>query len=221
MTDHALNASALAALNRRGFLKAAGTLVVSFALTGRGAHAQFGATPIPGSPDNRQLDSWLAVAADGSITAYSGKEELGQGISTAQQQLVAEELSVAFDRVNLLYCDTALTPDQAYTSGSQSHPTNFRHGNLALACATAREALVDMASQRLGIPPDQLRVTDGVISGRGQQVSYGELVGGRKLNLDIEHGCETQRPRRMDSARKASRPSRYGIHGYRAVRVRP
>jgi CO/xanthine dehydrogenase Mo-binding subunit len=149
MTREALNA-----LDRRGFLKSAGALVVGFSMARREGFAQFATTPIPGSPDNRQLDSWLAIGADGAVTAYSGKEELGQGISTAQQQLVAEELCVAFDRVHLIYCDTALTPDQAYTSGSQSHPANFNHGNLALACATAREALVGMASQRLGVPAD-------------------------------------------------------------------
>ena len=101
-----------------------------------------GRRPSPGSPPINQVDSWIAIAADGSVTAYSGKEELGQGISTAQTQLVAEELSVPFDRVKLIYCDTALTPDQAYTSGSQSHPANFNHGNLAQAGATAREALM-------------------------------------------------------------------------------
>ena len=109
----------------------------------------------PGSPPINQLDSWIAIGADGSVTAYSGKEELGQGISTAQTQLVAEELSVPFDRVKLIYCDTALTPDQAYTSGSQSHPANFNHSNLAQAAATAREALIKLASQRLGVPVDR------------------------------------------------------------------
>src|SRR5580765_3308178 len=166
---------ARAALNRRSFLKNAGVLIVGFRMAGGdAAQAQFGQAPLPGAPPMDQLDSWIAIAADGSVTAYSGKEELGQGISTAQQQLVAEELSVPFDRVNLIYCDTARTPDQAYTSGSQSHPANFNHGNLAQACATAREALLGMASQRLGVPADQLSVTDGVIGGRVKKVSYGE-----------------------------------------------
>jgi nicotinate dehydrogenase subunit B len=190
MTREALNA-----LDRRGFLKSAGALVVGFSMARREGFAQFATIPIPGSPDNRQLDSWLAIGADGAVTAYSGKEELGQGISTAQQQLVAEELCVAFDRVHLIYCDTALTPDQAYTSGSQSHPANFREGNLALACATAREALVGMASQRLGVPAGRLTVTDGVIAGGGRKVTYGELVGGRKLNLTLNPGAKRKSPR--------------------------
>src|SRR6185295_11972857 len=159
------------------FLKSAGVLIVGFRMAGGdAAQAQFGQAPLPGAPPMDQIDSWIAIAADGSITGYSGKEELGQGISTAQQQLVAEELSVPFNRVKLIYCDTALTPDQAHTSGSQSHPTNFNPGNLAQAGATAREALFRMASQRLGVPVDQLTASDGVISGGSKRVTYGQLV---------------------------------------------
>ncbi len=87
------------------------------------------------------LDSWIAIAADGRVTAYTGKCELGHGLFTAQTQLIAEELSVPLDRVTLIQCDTALTPDQGTTSGAQSHPANFNTANLALAGATAREAL--------------------------------------------------------------------------------
>ena len=88
-------------------------------------------------PGSGQLDSWIAIGADGSVTAYTGKCELGQGLYTAQTQLIAEELSVPFDRVKLIQCDTALTPDQGTTSGAQSHPANFNRNNLALAGATA------------------------------------------------------------------------------------
>src|ERR1700724_3998409 len=135
-----------AGFSRRDFLKTSGALIVGFSASNTLLHAQ-GGGPSPGSPSLNQVDSWIAIAADGSVTAYSGKEELGQGISTAQAQLVAEELSVPFDRVKLIYCDTAMTPDQAYTSGSQSHPANFNHANLAQAAATAPEALMKMASQ--------------------------------------------------------------------------
>src|SRR5436305_10372933 len=132
-----MTTDARAALRRRDFLKSAGVLIVGFRMAGGDpAQAQFGQAPLPGAPPMDQVDSWIAIAADGSITAYSGKEELGQGISTAQQQLVAEELSVPFDRVKLIYCDTALTPDQAHTSGSQSHPANFNTDNLGPAGAT-------------------------------------------------------------------------------------
>ena len=85
------------------------------------------------------------------MTAYTGKCELGQGMFTAQTQLVAEELSVPIDRVTLIQCDTAVCPDQGTTSGSQSTPTNFNERNLAQAAATARETLLRLASARLGV----------------------------------------------------------------------
>jgi CO/xanthine dehydrogenase Mo-binding subunit len=190
----ALTMEAQTALDRRGFLKSAGALIVVFRFAGEEpVNAQFGQAALSGSPPGDQLDSWIAIGADGGITAFSGKEELGQGISTAQQQLVAEELSVPFDRVTLIYCDTALTPDQAYTSGSQSHPANFRDANLALAAATAREALLKMAAQRLGVPLAQLTLAGGVIgvkSDASKKVSYGELAGGKKLNLTLDKNAK-------------------------------
>ena len=85
------------------------------------------------------------------MTAYTGKCELGQGMFTAQTQLVAEELSVPIDRVTLIQCDTAVCPDQGTTSGSQSTPSNFNERNLAQAAATARETLARLASARLGV----------------------------------------------------------------------
>ena len=189
LTPDARAALERAGFLRRDFLKGAGALIVGFS-TGamRTAHAQFGG-PSPGSPPINQLDSWIAIAADGRVTAYSGKEELGQGISTAQAQLVAEELSVPFNRVNLIYCDTALTPDQAYTAGSQSHPANFNRNNLAQAGATAREALFRLASERLGVPVDQLTASDGVIrlkSDPSKALGYGQLVAGRRFNLQVD-----------------------------------
>ena len=189
LTPDARAALERAGFLRRDFLKGAGALIVGFS-TGamRTAHAQFGG-PSPGSPPINQLDSWIAIAADGRVTAYSGKEELGQGISTAQAQLVAEELSVPFSRVNLIYCDTALTPDQAYTAGSQSHPANFNRNNLAQAGATAREALFRLASERLSVPVDQLTASDGVIrlkSDPSKALGYGQLVAGRRFNLQVD-----------------------------------
>ncbi len=183
MRTAAMTPDARAALNRRNFLKSAGVLIVGFRMAGGdAAQAQFGQAPLPGAPPMDQVDSWIAIAADGSITAYSGKEELGQGISTAQQQLVAEELSVPFDRVKLIYCDTALTPDQAYTSGSQSHPANFNHANLAQACATAREALFKLASQRLGVPVEQLTAAERRDRRERRRIKEGDLrtTGGRQ-----------------------------------------
>jgi nicotinate dehydrogenase subunit B len=185
--------TAAAALARRDFLKAAGGLVVAYAA----APVLKAQGPTAGAPAMNQLDSWIAIAADGRITAYSGKEELGQGIATAQQQLVAEELSVPFDRVRLIYCDTAQTPDQAHTSGSQSHPANFNHSNLGHAAATARVSLLRMASERLGVPADALRAANGVISSRTdstKRVTYGELIGGKKFLMTLDPAAKRKHP---------------------------
>ena len=159
-----------AKVSRRNFIRGSAALVVGFGATG--LVARFGVSPaataaqgINGAPSN-QLDSWISIAADGKVTAYTGKCELGHGLHTAQAQLVAEELGVAFNRVTLVQCDTALTPDQGTTSGAQSHPTNFNQANLAVAAATAREVLLQRASTRLNLPVDQLVVRDGVVTSK-------------------------------------------------------
>src|SRR5262249_50244687 len=127
MTRDALAAFDKAGLSRRDLLKA-GALVVGFSMTG-GARRLWA----DGDPPPDQVDSWVAIAPDGSVTASSGKCDFGQGFATVQKQLVAEELSVSFDSVTLIACDTALTPDQGTTDGSQSDPTEFGPNGLRQA----------------------------------------------------------------------------------------
>src|SRR5579883_1350784 len=180
-------------VSRRNFLKTSGALIVTFALAPEAAFSQ----RLDGASSN-QLDGWLSINADGSVTAYTGKCELGHGLYTAQTQLVAEELSVPFNRVKLIQCDTALTPDQGTTSGAQSHPTNFNQGALALAGATAREALLSAAAKQLGVGVEQLTVSDGVIQVKGspaKKVSYGELIGAKKFGLTLNRNAKRKNPR--------------------------
>src|ERR1700730_3718736 len=114
---------------------------------------------------------------------------------TAQTQLVAEELCVPIERVHLIQCDTSVTPDQGTTSGSQSTPTNFNTSGLAQAAATAREALVKMAAQRLGVPASQLTAAHGFIRTKtGRRVSYGDLVAGKKFNLTVDPTAKRRTP---------------------------
>lgn len=178
-------------MNRRRFIVQSGALVVSFGAArlaeDLGLETAAAAQGLNG-PGSRQLDGWIAVKADGSIAAFTGKCELGHGLYTAQTQLIAEELCVLVSRVTLVQCDTAVTPDQGTTSGAQSHPANFNTSNLALAGATAREALVAMASERLGVPAGQLVVRDGIVSAASdstKRVSYAQLIGGRTFNLTL------------------------------------
>ncbi len=175
--------------SRRDFLRGCGALIVSFGaapFTESSAIAQGQFQTHPGHIDPGRLDSWLAIGADGAITAYTGKCDFGQGVFTAQTQLIAEELCVSIKRVKLTECDTAITPDQGTTSGSQTTPTNFNTENLALAAATAREALLSLAAKQLGEPVDQLKLENGVvIGGLGRRITYEDLVGSKQFNLPL------------------------------------
>jgi nicotinate dehydrogenase subunit B len=215
LTREALAALRDAGFSRRRFLQGAGALVVSFSMRGfmPRAAAQFEGGEV--GPSHDLLDSWIAIGADGSVTAYTGKEEIGQGISTAQIQLVAEELCVPFERVNLIYCDTSMTPDQGVTSGSQSHPTNFNHSNLAQAGATARQALLQMASKRLEVPVERLAAADGAVSVKddpSKKVSYGDLIGGKKFSIRLDGKAPRKPPSEWTVLGKpAQRPDLPGL----------
>lgn len=185
-------------VSRRRFLQGSGALIVSFStssLAGLGAFAQGPFDTHPSHIDAAKLDSWIAIAADGSITAYTGKCDFGQGMFTVQTQLIAEELCVPMDRVRLIQCDTSLAPDQGTTSGSQSTPTNFNSGNLAQAATTAREALLNLAARQLGEASDQLTAADGVIIGKsGRHITYGELIGGKRFNVPLSTTARRRSP---------------------------
>lgn len=187
-----------AELSRRDFLKTSGALIVSF--SSASALEPFAAAQGPfdthvSHVDPTKLDSWLAVASDGIVTAYTGKSDLGQGMFTVQTQLVAEELCVSLDRVKLTQCDTSITPDQGTTSGSQSTPTNFNTRNLAQAAATAREALIAMAAEKLAAPADKLTVENGVVSGgNGHTISYAELIGSRHFDVAVNRAAKRRSP---------------------------
>ncbi len=184
--------------SRRDFLKASGALVVSFGAASAMAPLAGAQGPFDTHPshiDPAKLDSWLAVASDGTVTAYTGKCDFGQGMLTVQTQLVAEELCAPINNVRIIQCDTSVTPDQGTTSGSQSTPTNFNTQNLAQAAATAREALIGMAAQRFGSPADQLTVEDGVISARsGKRISYEELIGGKRFDITLNLAAKRRSP---------------------------
>lgn len=197
LTADAAHALERAGFSRRDFLKSSGTLIVGFAMAAAAGPLASSAAAQTVQDPRTLLDSWIAIGADGTVTAYTGKCELGQGLFTAQTQLIAEELEVPVRRVTLVQCDTAVTPNQGSTSGDQSHPTNFRNANLALAAATAREVLLRMAASRLGARTEDLTVADGVISlesDGSRRVGYGELVGGRKFELPLDPSARRKQP---------------------------
>ena len=133
-----------------------------------------------------QVDTWLAVDAEGNVTVYSGKVELGTGVATALAQIVAEELDVPVERVRMVMGDTAQTPDEGYTAGSKT----IQRGGAVLrqAAAEARQALLALAAERLGAPVERLAVGGGVVSVQGEparSVGYGALLEGRRFDRRV------------------------------------
>src|ERR1044071_1909714 len=132
------------------------------------------------------LDDWIAIGMDGTITAFSGKVELGTGVRTALAQIVAEELDVPLGQVYMVMGDTDLTPDEGYTAGSMTISSSGTA--LRQASAEARRAMLDMASEQLDANPDELSIQDGVISviwDSNRSISYPELMGGKLFNLEV------------------------------------
>src|SRR3954465_4912560 len=176
------------ALSRRDFLKSTGSLVVAFnlfdplSLLGQGLQ---GGTPLSNagglSPD--QLDSWIAIAADGTVSVFTSKVDLGTGTGTALGQIVAEELDVPVSKIVMEIGDTTRCVDQGRTSASR---TLERAGpQMRQASAAARQELLKRASAQLNAPVAQLTVTDGIVSVGGnaaRSVSYAALVGGQRFN---------------------------------------
>src|SRR5262245_11830077 len=181
-------------LSRRRFLAGTGALVVSFSLprlldpkTAFGALDDFQIGPALVDP--AQIDSWLAVHGNGTVTVFVGKVELGTGVMTTAMQLVADELDVPLSQITVVEGDTWRSVDQGYTAGSQSNKTQYAAtGGLRQAAAEARLALLNLASTQLGAPVSGLAVKDGLVSVVGSSanhVSYAQLIGDRQFNLKI------------------------------------
>src|SRR5919106_2507772 len=173
-------------LSRRQFLKGSGALIVSFKFfPPSSALAQSMVEPRTDA-DPTQLDSWLAIASDGTVTVFSGKVDLGTGVETALAQIVAEELDVPFNKIHMSGLDTTKAIDQGITAGSR---TSERGGpQLRQAAAAARQELLKLAAAKLNSSPEKLVVKDGVVSVAGdpkKNVTYAQLIGGKKFNVRI------------------------------------
>ena len=188
--------SAVSEITRRQFLKSAGALVVAFSLPVElRAQTVPDGKPAGGPLPPNQLDSWLIVQKDGSVTVMTGKVELGTGVSTSLRQIVADELDCPFEKITWIQGDTAHTVDQAPTFGSQ---TIKRGGSqLRQAAAEAKTTLLSLAATRLGAPVENLNVVQGVVSARDNpkmQVSYAELMGGAPFSQEMTGKIKPKRP---------------------------
>jgi nicotinate dehydrogenase subunit B len=171
--------------SRRDFLKTGGALVIGFTLSSEFSFSQTAPARLPGSLNgNRMLNAWLRIDPDGSVTIFSGKIELGQGIGTALTQIAADELDIDLKRINIIHGDTALTPNEGQTAGSQSVQDSGTA--VRFACAEARGILFSAAAAKLGASPADLRVSDGTITGPGSATAtYWDLAGEIDLKKEV------------------------------------
>jgi nicotinate dehydrogenase subunit B len=170
--------------SRRAMLKGGGALVVSFSLVPLMGEAFAQQAPAGKPLALTEVDSYLVIDAKGAVTVYSGKVDLGTGVQTALAQMAAEELDVPFSRVTVIQGDTATTPEQGSTWGSLS----IQIGGIQIrqASAAAKAALLEEAAKRLGVKKEDLRVADGVVTGGGKRVTYGELIGGNRFSIKLD-----------------------------------
>ena len=181
-----------AVLDRRAFLAAGGGLVISIATP---TLAQSGVTSNASRPAGDRLESWLAIDRDGGVTASVGKIDAGLGIPTAFMQIVAEELDIALESVQILMGDTATTVDQRGTGSSNG----IVDGGSVLrsAAAQARAFLVNQAALKLGVSAEQLQTHNGrVFVGidPARATSYGELLRDGRFDLAHDPKVPTKNP---------------------------
>ena len=192
-------------LSRRGFFKTSGALVVSLSAPG--------VTLAQGKPAllPSELDSWIAILPNGRVQAFFGKMDMGQGLDIAVAQIVAEELDVGADKVDVVMGDTASSCNQGGASGSTGVSNGARL--LRRAAAEARRVLVERASKRLDVPVAQLTVNDGVVSGGGRKTSYGALIGGQFFHHQVEWNKSSGNPMDIKVAAKEKAAADYKVVG--------
>jgi len=202
-------------LNRRNFLQTQVALVVgaSGAVIVTDAAAQAAAPALLGPPPTA-LDTWIRIAADGSVVANFGKMDCGQGLDLAIAQIVAEELDVALDKVNVTMGDTRLSPNQ----GGGSASTGLRTGAIPLrnAAAEARRVLVEAAAMKLGVEAVCLSVENGrvfLMSDSAKSITYAELIGGKDFSTTLEWNKEIGNSMNVKGIAKPKDPSQYKIVG--------
>ena len=201
--------------SRRSMLKSTGAVVVAFSMSGTAEALAQTATPAGRPPlVPTELDSWLAIARDGSVTIYFGKIDGGQGTDLAIAQIVADELDVPMKSVSVIQGDTGLTVNQGGASGS----TGVRFGGAALrqAGAEARRVLLGRAAEKLGVSADRLTVNDGVVSVVGdatKKISYADIIGGQYFHSQIGWNNQYGNPLALTSPAKPKSPDQYKIVG--------
>jgi nicotinate dehydrogenase subunit B len=203
-------------IDRRAFLASTGALVVTLAAPSEFAQA---AAPLHGAPQRPplkgdELSSYITIETDGSVVAYYGKIDGGQGLGTSIAQMVAEEIDVPFERVRVVMGDSGLTLDM----GGASAAIGVSHGGMVLrrTAAQARRLLIEMAATALGVPAETLTVTDGVVhsvADPSRRISYAELIGGRFFERKIKWNGKTSNALAVEVEAPLKTPDQFKVIG--------
>jgi len=165
---------------------AGGAIVVRFALGQTGNSASR-------SLDPSEVDSFLAIHADGSVTIYTSKVDVGTGLATAFRQTAAEELDIPVERFTVIEGDTTLVPDHGGTGGSSGIPRGA--ADIRRAAATARRSLLDLASKQLNRSPSELTIVAGdIVHSSGQKVAIAALIGDKRFGLKLDPKAPLKSP---------------------------
>ena len=179
--------------SRRAVLKG-GALTVAFAFTSTVTETLAQGGEVGRVIDSKEVDAFLAVNADGTVTVFCGKVDLGQGLRVAIPQIAAEELDIGLDKIAYVEGDTALTPDQGRTSGSNG----IQRGGVQIrqAAATARKALIELAAKRLNVSPSDVVVADGRVrpAAGGAGVTFADLLAGKRFDLKLDPKAPLKNP---------------------------
>jgi nicotinate dehydrogenase subunit B len=171
-------------LSRRHVTQSLGVVLATFALPSPSVFGQVPANVPFSLRSNRRLEGWIRLEADETVTVFTGKAELGQGILTALAQIAAEELDVGFDKIRMVSADTSRGPDEQHTFGSQS--VEQSGGAIRAAGAEARGILLAAAARRFGVRAEELQVSSGtIIAADGRRATFWELA---KESADLLKG---------------------------------
>lgn len=173
--------------SRRNFLKTAGCLTIGFSLSHfYTASSTLPVQELPGTLKRYpNIDAWLEVLANGHVRVFTGKLELGQGLRIAIAQVAAEELDLDIKKVTVSLAETGVTPNESYTAGSASIENSAM--SVRYAAAAARQRLLELAAAKLGVPAEQLQLSNGKIQtkNKGRSITFAELLKGEKLTGEI------------------------------------
>ncbi len=198
--------------SRKSFVKGGGALIVGFSIAGSAlagkASAAFPAapaTPAGYNPDLNQVDSWITIGADETVTLKTSQIEVGNGITTGFLQVLAEELDADMSQMRYgMFNTNSHDVVDTWVAGSTggeggSNAMSGTGPKIRNVGALTRQALLGLASTSLGVPAANLTISKGVISGGGQSVSFGKLVGGKLLkitgaNVNLQPGVAPSKP---------------------------